>query len=405
MTNQDQNIKLVKEYLQALGSGDFDSIAEMLTDDVIWNVAGSPNVSTVGLLKGKEQVLKWLLNFPENFKPLELTFKYYLSNENDVVAVGKFRHVVKSTGRIAGSNMVMIISVKTGKISRYEILEDSDLLNKAFDPNYSWDIQKVKINGHIYEYGDKGIGEPILFAHGLFMNHTIFESQIKLLEKAFRCISFNMPGHGESGYNKEGWTLDSLVDDLALFITENDLKSVTFVGQSFGGTVGMILAARYPELVKKLILLGTTSHEEFSDRIENWKGVRKNILTASPSELEEVFKKIQEKTKGKGWLENNQDEAKEERKLMLSHDVEGLAIAIDAAVLGRENITNILSTIKCPTTVVIGTDDTATPIELSYEIANKIPNSKLEIIQNAGHHLHIEAPEALSKIMIEFMNA
>jgi len=398
------NVKLVKEFIQALASGDLDSIRVLLADDVIWNVAGSTNVSTVGLLNGKEQVLKWVVNFPENFKPLDFTFKDYFSNESDVLAVGRFRHLIKSTGRIVGSNMVMKFSVKSGEISRYEILEDSDLLNKAFDSNYNWDMQKIKINGNIYEYEDRGIGAPIIFGHGLFMDHTIFDSQIKLLETSFRCISFDMPGHGGSGYNKEGWTLDSLVDDLALFIEENDLKPVTYVGQSFGGTVGMMLAAKYPELVGKLILVGTTAHAEFNDRRENWNTMRQNILTASPSELEEIFKKVQEHTKSKVWLAKNQDKAEKERKIMQAHKVEGLSIAIDAVVLKRKDITHILNNIECLTTVVIGTDDTATPIELSYEIADKIPNSKLEIIKNAGHHLHIEDPEAFSNIMIEVMS-
>ena len=43
-------------------------------------------------------------------------------------------------------------------------------------------------------------------------------------------------------------------------------------------------------------------------------------------------------------------------------------------------------------------------LELSQEIVNKIPNSEFEIINNAGHHLHIEQPETLSKIMIEFLS-
>ena len=404
MTTPVSNIEIVKEYMQATGSGNIDKIMNLLADDVIWNVAGSTNVSTVGLLKGKEQILKWIQDFPENFEPLEIAISDYLSNERDVVAIGRFRHLVKATGRTVGSPMIIKFSIKSGKISHYQILEDSNILNKAFDSNYNWDTQEIKINGTIYEYEDRGNGKPILFAHGLFLNHTTFNGQINCLEKSFRCISFNMPGHGGSGYRKEGWTLDSLADDFALFIEENDLKPVTFVGQSFGGTVGMILAARYPELVEKLILVGTTARAEFNARKKNWTEIRQHILTASFPELEELFKKIQAKTKANGWLAKNQEKSEIERKIMLSHKPEGLALAIDAAVLGRTDITDILNTIKCPTIVVIGTDDTGTPPELSDEIANKIPNSKLETIKNAGHHLHLEAPEALSKIIIEFMN-
>lgn len=403
MTNPGSNIEIVKEYMQATGSGNIVKIMSLLADDVVWNVAGSTNVSTVGLLKGKEQVLKWIQDFPDNFKPLEIAINDYLSNETDVVALGRFRHLVKSTGRIVGSPMIIKFSIKSGKISRYQILEDSNILSKAFDSNYNWDTQKIRINGTIYEYEDRGNGEPILFAHGLFLNHTTFNEQINGLEKTFRCLSFDMPGHGGSSYRK-GWTLGSLADDFALFIEENDLKPVTFVGQSFGGTVGMILAAKYPELVERLILVGTTARDEFNARRKKWSEIKHRILTASCSELEEVFKEIQDKTKTDGWLSKNQEKSETERKIMLSHKPEGLALAIDAAVLGRVDITDILSTIKCPTLVAVGTDDTGTPPELSHEIVNKISNSKLETIKNAGHHVHLEAPETLNRIIIEFMN-
>lgn len=399
---QKANIELVKEYFQAIANANLGKIMELLADDVVWHIAGSINVSTVGLLKGKEQVVKWLLDFPQNFKTLVFSIDDYFSNERDVLAAGKFRYMVKSTGRIMSSNMIIRFSVSGGKIFHYQIMEDSYLLNKAFAVDDCWNPQTIKLNGSVYAYEDRGIGEPIIFAHGLFLNHTTFNEQINLLEKSFHCLSFDMPGHGASGYNKDGWTLESLADDLALFIKENDLKPITFVGQSFGGTVGMIFAARYPELVAKLILVGTTAREEFQDRRENWHNIKQYLLS-KPSNFAEVVREMQAKTKNKEWLARNPDKAEQERKMMISHDLEGLSIAIDAAVLNRRNITNILSSIKCPTLVVVGKDDPATPLELSQEIVNKIPNSELKIINNASHHLHVEQPEVLSKVMMEFL--
>jgi pimeloyl-ACP methyl ester carboxylesterase/ketosteroid isomerase-like protein len=400
---QNANVKLVKEYFLAVESANLGKVLEILDDDVVWNIAGSTNVSTVGLLKGKEQVVKWLLDFPQKFETLAFSIDDYFSNESEVLVIGKFRHMIKSTGRIMSSNMIMRFSVCGEKISRYQIMEDSYLLNQAFAAEECWNPQTIKVNGNIYAYEDRGIGEPIIFAHGLFLNHTTFNEQINLLEKSFRCLSFDMPGHGASSYNKEGWTLESLADDLALFVRENDLQPITFVGQSFGGTVGMIFAARYPELIGKLILVGTTAREEVQDRRENWHEIKQYILS-NPSNLEEFVKEMQAKNKNKEWLAKNQDKAEQERKMMISHDLEGLGKAIDAAVLKRKNITNILSNVKCWTLVIAGKDDRATPLELSEEIVNKIPNSALKIVNDAGHHLHIEQPEALSKIMMEFLS-
>jgi 3-oxoadipate enol-lactonase len=225
---------LVESYFAALGTGDIEGALALLTEDVIWHVDGAVGVSTVGLLQGRERVRRWLERFPQNFKPLVFAIDRLFESGDEVMAVGRFRHTVLATSRTAGSDLAIRFTVRDGQIARYQILEDSLLLARAFDPDGRWDFHEVKVNGAAYAYSDRGEGRVVIFAHGLFVDHTIFDAQVADLESAHRCISLDMPGHGRSGYREAGWTLDDVADDLALMIEEQSLGPVAFVGQSQG---------------------------------------------------------------------------------------------------------------------------------------------------------------------------
>jgi pimeloyl-ACP methyl ester carboxylesterase len=62
----------------------------------------------------------------------------------------------------------------------------------------------------------------------------------------------------------------------------------------------------------------------------------------------------------------------------------------------------LLPQINVPTLVVVGAEDTITPVSMSQTLADKIPNAKLEIIPQAGHLSNIEQPEIFNQTVREF---
>ncbi|MGB8666912.1 MAG: alpha/beta hydrolase, partial [Serratia inhibens] len=228
--------------------------------------------------------------------------------------------------------MVIYFKVSRSKITRYQIFEDSALLSRAFDPADEWQRQQIKVNGILYRYWDRGEGPVLFFAHGLFVNHDAFATQVDVLSESYRCIVLDMPGHGQSGYNPDGWTLDDLCRDFALIIQELSLGKITFIGQSQGGMVGIRLAARYPELLSGLVVIGTSAKAEFPERLNNWQKRRETLLNGTEQEREAEFATIQCHINGEAWLLKNPAEVIRERGIMLAHDRAGLVLALDAAV-------------------------------------------------------------------------
>ncbi|KFX04823.1 hydrolase [Pectobacterium betavasculorum] len=395
--------KTVEAYLAAFAEGKLDDIVSLLDDNVVWHIDGEPGVSTVGLLQGSSRVRRWLQNFPLNFRPLDFSISDIIAHNDSVLVLGRFRHTVLSTGNAVGSDMIIHFKVSGSKITRYQMFEDSALLSRAFDASDEWQLQQVRINGTLYRYRDIGEGPTLIFAHGLFANHEIFSAQFQVLSQSYRCIVLDMPGHGLSEYDPAGWKLDDLSRDLALMIQELSLGKVTFIGQSQGGMVAIRLAAHYPQLVSGLVLIGTSARAEFPERLQNWHRQRDILLTGSEHAREDLFKKIQGHINNEAWLQNNQGEAARERRIMLSHDRTGLALALDAAVFERGDITGLLADISAPTLIICGEQDTATPVELSQEIASLIAEASILILAKTGHHPPTEAAQAVTAAIAEFL--
>jgi pimeloyl-ACP methyl ester carboxylesterase len=167
--------------------------------------------------------------------------------------------------------------------------------------------------------------------------------------------------------------------------------------------IGIRLAAKYPELINKLVLIGASARPEFPERVEHWNTIRKSILKEDNTVLHEVFKGVQQNILPGDWIEKNPEKASNERKMMVSNSRRGMVLSIDSAVLNRIDTMDLLQKIQAKTLVICGEQDLATPLSLSKEIAKGVTNSYLETLPGVGHHAPIEVPEQITALIEEFI--
>ncbi len=127
--------QVVQHYLDTFFRKDVEKTLECLTDDVVWKVQGAPEVPTIGLLHGRDQVRAWMALFPTNFEPLAFHIERMFESGDQVVITGNFRHRILSTGKPFSSDFAAICSVRDGKVSAYNFIEDSYALWRAFQPD------------------------------------------------------------------------------------------------------------------------------------------------------------------------------------------------------------------------------------------------------------------------------
>lgn len=105
---------------------------------------------------------------------------------------------------------------------------------------------------------DLGDGHPVVLVPGFGLDHTTWDRQVRALcVHGYRVLALDQRGHGVSDKPLDGYEVSTLAADLATVLEARDVTQATVVGHSFGGQVGFALAAQRPDLVKRLVLVGS----------------------------------------------------------------------------------------------------------------------------------------------------
>jgi pimeloyl-ACP methyl ester carboxylesterase len=204
-------------------------------------------------------------------------------------------------------------------------------------------LMMCHVNNIDLYYEKSGAGKPLLMLHGNGETHKIFDKAIPLLAEHFTVYAIDSRGHGQSSAVSE-YHYDDFAEDIKCFIDELKLESPILYGFSDGGIIGLLLAARYPQLLSQLIISGANTAPD---------GIRTGWLM--------LFRLINAVVK--------------DPKMTM--------------MLTEPNITTeMLRRIVIPTTVLAGSRDMIKRSDTEY-IADSIPNSKLCILQGEGHGSYI----------------
>lgn len=250
---------LIQNYFAAFSRGDIAGALALMTEDVVWHIDGTLQVSTVGLLRGKTQVKQWLASFPIHFQPRAFSIDRLIESDDTVIALGRFRHTIISSGHTIGSDYAIRFTLREGLIARYQIFEDSALLARAFDAADLYHQQQIRINGTRYAYRDRGEGPVMMFVDKGRANRTDVDQYIEPLIANYRCILVDMPEQNKHAHALNQSEYHDIAEDLALMIEELSLGPVIFIEMGSKAEIGAYLTAQYPSLVNQSIPIAEAS--------------------------------------------------------------------------------------------------------------------------------------------------
>lgn len=262
-------------------------------------------------------------------------------------------------------------------------------------------MPQITVNGVDIFYTDQGFGdETIVFSHGLLWSHKMFADQIEFLQARFRVIAYDHRGQGQSEVTGP-FDMDTVAADAAELIRKLCDGPVHFVGLSMGGFVGMRLAARFPELIKSLILLGTSANSEPVENLPKYKtlnGIVKWLGVVPP-----IANKVMKIMFADSWLNDPLNTQKIDFwKSELKANKRNVTGAVEG-VIYRRGVEDELPGISCPTMVIVGDEDIATKPLKSKFIQMSIPKSKLHRIIGAGHSSSIEKPKEVNRLIGDWL--
>jgi 3-oxoadipate enol-lactonase len=265
-------------------------------------------------------------------------------------------------------------------------------------------IKKVQVkSGSTLSYMDVGQGIPIILIHGMFLDHTAFEQQIKDFADQARIVAIDIHGHGSSSILSHPISLDEMAEDYLDLVQQIGIQQAIWCGVSLGGMTSLRIAIRHPEVVLGLLLLNTNAASGTGKKVPSLDGLN------APLTLRFLWNTRFLKTQvlkaglfGRTTLETKPDlqkiwveRMKQISSISMKHSIE--------AVLSARSILDQLSSIHVPTIVAGGEEDTALPLSASQEIHQRISNSVLVEIERCGHSSSIEQPKRVTELLDQLL--
>lgn len=249
-------------------------------------------------------------------------------------------------------------------------------------------LEKQIIAESNYRYIELGEGTPLVILHGLMGGLSNFEGVMNFFpNKGYKIVVPELPVYELPLVNS---TVKSLAEFLDGFLKFKKLKDVILLGNSLGGHIALLYAKFHPEMVKGLIITGS------SGLYENAMGdgyPKRGDYDYIRAKSEEVF--YDPKVATKEIVDEVFDSVNDRNKLLRT-----LAIAKSAI---RHNMAKDLPNMLTRTAIIWGAQDGVTPPNVADEFNSLLPNSDLYWIDKCGHAPMMEHPDRFNEIMYSWM--
>jgi 3-oxoadipate enol-lactonase len=260
----------------------------------------------------------------------------------------------------------------------------------------------IVVNGARLYYEDQGGGsQTLLFAHGLLWSGKMFTKQVDVLQSRYRCITFDWRGQGQSAVTRDGYDMETLYADTLALMDALHIETCHFVGLSMGGFIGIRLAARRPDLITSLILIGTSADPEPEANIPKYRILN---LVARWLGFRLVANQVMAIMFGQKFLTDptrQQERAEWRQQLFANHRI-GITRAT-SGVIARQGVYDELPLIAAPTLILVGDQDVATVPATAQRMHERITQSQLTLIPGAGHTSTVEEPDAVNAAILTFL--
>ena len=254
---------------------------------------------------------------------------------------------------------------------------------------------------------ENGSGDPLLYLHGFVDVHSVKENWMPFheqLAQRFRVIAPAHPGCAQTDENNDIDTIDDVVFHYLEVLDALKLTEFDLVGSCVGGWIAAEFAARHPEKIRKLALIGATglfvegapigdvfmmAQPEYGS---SYASLREMLFSSAnqPHALE-MF------PDGKGALE---DELRRYQMLRF-----GSRIGFKPPYFYNRPLRNRLHRISSPALVIWGEMDSMVSPAHGETYARSIPRAQpLRIIEHAGHSAHIEQPDVTARLVLDFLS-
>jgi len=230
---------------------------------------------------------------------------------------------------------------------------------------------------------DKKDDFPIVFIHGVGLNHKIWEPQINVFENTF--LAYDILGHGETPLNKENINFDDFSNQLINLIDELNMTKIHLVGFSIGSLIARNFSTKYDDRLESLTLLCS-----IFNRTEKQQQIVKDRFELT-KKSKNLSKQALKRWFTDEYLEKNPNTYNKISSMLEQNNVENFLKVYELFVNHKDN--EKFENIKTKTLVMTGEEDIGSTPEMSKSLSKVINNSKVKIISKGKHLCSIECAD------------
>lgn len=253
--------------------------------------------------------------------------------------------------------------------------------------------EREDICGVTLSYSTEGSGpQPVIVMHGWGCSADIMAiPATAALCAATTVYNLDLPGFGDSSEPATAWTLDRYMEMLRTFVERHCPSAPILIGHSFGGRIAIKYAAAYP--TRALILIDAAGIKprhglKYYVKVYSFKAAKRILPYLVGRRRADI---IVERWRGRAGSSDYRQATAVMRATM------SLAIG--------EDLTPLLPSIPCPTLLIWGEADTATPMRDARLMEARIPDAGLVSYPGAGHFSFAERPAQVSAVIQSFIHS
>ena len=230
---------------------------------------------------------------------------------------------------------------------------------------------------------DKKTDVPIVFIHGVGLNHKIWEPQINVFENTF--LAYDILGHGKTPLNKEHLSFDDFSNQLINLIDELNIRRIHLVGFSIGSLIARNFASKYSDRLESLILLCS-----IFKRTEKQQQIVKDRFELA-RKSKSLSKQALKRWFTDEYLEKNPNTYNKISSILEQNSMENFLKIYELFVNHKDD--EQFEKIKTKTLIMTGEGDIGSTPEMSINLSKVINNSNVKIISKGKHLCSIECAD------------
>jgi pimeloyl-ACP methyl ester carboxylesterase len=274
---------------------------------------------------------------------------------------------------------------------------------------------------HYVEHGDRD-APAIVCVHGLGGSHANWHDLAPLLARTHRVLSVDLAGHGRTPRAGRSASIRANRTLLSRFLVEVAGGSAVLVGNSMGGTLGLLQAAEEPETVRDLVLIGPAA-PRVRHELPDLAVARQAALFAVPGVAERVMARRRERLGAEGVVAQqmalttaDSTRVSQEMRQVAVDLVASRANGPDAeaafleaarslvALLARPaRYREVVAAVQSTALVIHGELDRLVPLSCSQALVRQRPDWRLEVLEGVGHVPQIEVPERTADAVLSWL--